>query len=80
MAIGIITGTGTHALPGFQGELRTVSTPWGEIDATVGAYAGVDAVHISRHGAGHVRLTAPGTNLKPPYRPVPVYPPLLSLG
>jgi purine nucleoside phosphorylase len=58
MAVGIITGSGTHALPGFDaGEPLTVDTPFGAASLTRGQFAGVDALHISRHGAGHVRLS-----------------------
>ena len=59
MAIGIITGSGTYALPAFEdAEPVTVDTPWGEIAATRGSYAGVQAVHVSRHGPGHTRLSS----------------------
>lgn len=58
MAIAIITGSGTHALPGFEdAEQITVKTPFGGCEVSRGAYAGVDALHVSRHGAGHVRLS-----------------------
>jgi purine nucleoside phosphorylase len=58
MAVGIITGSGTYALPGFEdGEAVEVGTPYGVISATRGRYAGVDAVHVSRHGPGHQRLS-----------------------
>jgi purine nucleoside phosphorylase len=58
MAIGIITGSGTYALPGFEDpEPVTVSTPFGEAVINRGKYAGVDTLHISRHGTGHVRLS-----------------------
>jgi purine nucleoside phosphorylase len=58
MSIGIITGSGTHALPGFEGgEPVSVPTPFGQTAVTRGSYAGVDALHVSRHGAGHVRLS-----------------------
>lgn len=58
MPIGIITGSGTHALPGFEdGEALTVDTPFGQTAVTRGAYGGVQAVHVSRHGAGHIRLS-----------------------
>ena len=58
MSIGIITGSGTYALPGFEGaEPVTVQTPWGECELTRGSYAGVAAVHVSRHGVGHARLS-----------------------
>jgi purine nucleoside phosphorylase len=58
MPIGIITGSGTHALPGFaDDEPVEVQTPYGEASVTRGTYAGVEALHVSRHGAGHVRLS-----------------------
>src|SRR5581483_6232709 len=58
MSIGIITGSGNYALPGFEaGEAVTVTTPFGEAPVTRGRYAGVDALHVTRHLAGHVRLS-----------------------
>ncbi len=58
MAIGIITGSGTYALPGFAGgEPEPVATAWGEAQVAQGRLAGVDVAHVSRHGAGHVRLS-----------------------
>lgn len=58
MAIGIITGSGTYALPGFEGEgPQPVSTPYGATALSRGAVAGVDVLHVSRHGEGHVRLS-----------------------
>jgi purine nucleoside phosphorylase len=56
--IGIITGSGTYALPGFDAaEQTTVSTPFGGALVSHGEYAGVSAIHVSRHGAGHIRLS-----------------------
>src|SRR5580700_819822 len=56
--MGIITGSGTYALPAFaDAEPVSVDTPWGAVAATRGSYAGVDAVHVSRHGPGHARLS-----------------------
>jgi purine nucleoside phosphorylase len=58
MAIGVITGSGTYALPGFEGgEPEPVRTPWGDALVSRGTFAGVDVAHVSRHGAGHVRLS-----------------------
>ena len=58
MSIGIITGSGTYSLPGFEGgEPLPIGTPFGEAQVTRGSYAGVEVVHISRHQAGHVRLS-----------------------
>jgi 5'-methylthioadenosine phosphorylase len=58
MSLGIITGSGTHALPGFDaGEPLSVDTPYGVVAVTTGEYGGVDALHLSRHGQGHIRLS-----------------------
>jgi purine nucleoside phosphorylase len=58
VAIGIITGSGTHALPGFEGDpLQPLATDWGDALVSRGRFAGVDVLHVSRHGEGHVRLS-----------------------
>jgi purine nucleoside phosphorylase len=58
MAIGIITGSGTYALPGFEGDgPEPVTTPWGEALVSRGTFAGADVLHLSRHGEGHPRLS-----------------------
>jgi purine nucleoside phosphorylase len=58
MAIGIITGSGTYALPGFEGGgPEPVTTPWGEALVSRGTFAGADVLHLSRHGEGHPRLS-----------------------
>jgi purine nucleoside phosphorylase len=58
MVVGIITGSGTHALPGFEaGEPISAQTPYGTVMLTKGRYGGVDALHVSRHGVGHARLS-----------------------
>jgi purine nucleoside phosphorylase len=58
MAIGIITGSGTYALPGFEGAgPAPVRTRWGEALVSRGRWAGADVVHLSRHGEGHPRLS-----------------------
>jgi purine nucleoside phosphorylase len=58
MEIGIITGSGTHALPGFEGRgAEPVETPWGSVLVSRGTFAGVNVAHVSRHGEGHVRLS-----------------------
>jgi purine nucleoside phosphorylase len=58
MRVGIITGSGTYALPGFDGfDPEFVETPFGEVGVTVGALAGVEVLHLSRHHSGHVRLS-----------------------
>jgi purine nucleoside phosphorylase len=58
MAIGILTGSGTYALPGFAGEgPAPVPTRWGDALVSRGEWAGAEVLHVSRHGAGHPRLS-----------------------
>lgn len=62
MLIGIITGSGTYALPGFEGEAQEVRTEYGEVPLTIGRFAGADVVHVSRHRAGHELLSSQVTH------------------
>jgi 5'-methylthioadenosine phosphorylase len=56
--VGIISGTGTAELPGLERLERTVAaTAYGAVDLATGRLAGIDVVHVSRHGPGHVRLS-----------------------
>ncbi len=58
MAIGIITGSGTYSLPGFEsGGPEPVATPWGEALLSRGSFAGVEVLHVSRHEPGHARMS-----------------------
>jgi purine nucleoside phosphorylase len=58
VTLGVITGSGTYSLPGFEGgEPDAVSTEWGEAYVSAGRFAGVDVLHVSRHGEGHPRLS-----------------------
>jgi purine nucleoside phosphorylase len=58
MPIAIITGSGTHALPGYeQAQQLAVQTPFGQATVTRGRFGGADVLHVSRHGAGHQRLS-----------------------
>ncbi len=58
MAIGIITGSGTYALPGLEAKgTDDVETPFGSAPVTAGRFGGVDVLHVSRHRAGHERLS-----------------------
>jgi 5'-methylthioadenosine phosphorylase len=58
MEIGVITGSGTYALPGFDvAGPEPVDTPWGAALVSRGTLAGVRVAHVSRHGEGHVRLS-----------------------
>jgi purine nucleoside phosphorylase len=63
MRIGIITGSGTYALPGLEAvERHDVSTEFGVAQVTAGRFAGADVLHVSRHGEGHVRLSSSVTH------------------
>jgi purine nucleoside phosphorylase len=56
--IAVITGSGTHALPGFElDEAETVETPFGAAEVSRGQLGAAEILHVSRHGAGHVRLS-----------------------
>ena len=56
--MGIITGSGTYSLPGFEGaQAMSLDTPFGQATATRGSLAGVEAIHVSRHLEGHIRLS-----------------------
>ena len=58
MALGIITGSGTYSLPDFEGDPpQPLSSEWGDALVSRGRLAGVEVLHISRHGEGHVRLS-----------------------
>jgi purine nucleoside phosphorylase len=58
MRVGIITGSGTYALPELEaGERATVPTEWGDAEITHGTFAGADVVHVSRHREGHRLLS-----------------------
>jgi 5'-methylthioadenosine phosphorylase len=59
MPVAIITGSGTHAVPGFeQGKTELVTTPYGAVEVTSGRFAGAEVLHLSRHGEGHIRLSS----------------------
>jgi purine nucleoside phosphorylase len=56
--VAIITGSGTHALPGLQAAgAERVRTPFGEVEVARGRLAGLEVLHVSRHGPGHARLS-----------------------
>jgi 5'-methylthioadenosine phosphorylase len=58
MVLGILTGSGTHSLPGVEVEAEEeVDTPYGAAPITRGEFAGVGVLHVSRHGEGHVHLS-----------------------
>jgi 5'-methylthioadenosine phosphorylase len=59
MRIGIITGSGTYALPDLDaGAPAEVATPFGAALVAEGRFAGADVLHVSRHGEGHRRLSS----------------------
>jgi len=63
MAVGILTGSGTYALPDFAaGEPEEVATPFGSALLTTGTFAGVDVIHVSRHRPGHPLLSSQVTH------------------
>ncbi|MEA2253424.1 MAG: 5-methylthioadenosine phosphorylase [Solirubrobacteraceae bacterium] len=63
MRIGIITGSGTYALPGLEaGAPEPVPTPFGEALVTAGRFAGADVLPVARHGEGHRRLSSAVTH------------------
>jgi 5'-methylthioadenosine phosphorylase len=62
MRIGIITGSGTYAVPGVEGEGRDVPTRFGPTRVTAGRLGGADVLHVSRHGEGHQRLSSAVTH------------------
>ena len=58
MRIGVLTGTGTYQLPGWEaGEPRRVNTRFGDALVTEGRLGEVDVLHVSRHEPGHKRLS-----------------------
>lgn len=63
MRIGILTGSGTYALPGL--EVRSadlVRTLFGSALVTEGTLNGVEVLHVSRHRDGHERLSSQVTH------------------
>src|SRR5204862_6088872 len=62
MRIGIVTGSGTYALPGFAGDPRDVQTRFGPARVSAGTFAGAEVLHVARHGEGHARLSSAVTH------------------
>jgi purine nucleoside phosphorylase len=59
VSVGIITGSGTYALPGLEDSATvTVHTRFGTVEVTSGRWRGAEVVHVSRHGEGHLRLSS----------------------
>src|SRR3954451_1071746 len=56
--IGVLTGTGTYQLPGFEADApRRVGTRWGDALVTEGRLGDAEVLHVSRHEPGHLRLS-----------------------
>lgn len=63
MRIGILTGSGTYALPGL--DVRSadlVRTLHGSALVTTGDLGGVEVLHVSRHRDGHERISSQVTH------------------
>jgi len=58
MKVGVLTGTGTYALPGFESATaELVPTPFGDAWVTRGLTGDVEVLHVSRHQEGHRLLS-----------------------
>lgn len=56
--IGVITGTGTYALPGLEAAVpEEVETSFGTALVSRGTLGEASVLHVSRHGEGHARLS-----------------------
>jgi 5'-methylthioadenosine phosphorylase len=64
MPIGILTGSGTYALPGIEAddEPQLVQTRYGPAPVTSGRFAGVEVLHVSRHRPGHELISSQVTH------------------
>lgn len=57
MRLGIISGSGLYDFGGVAAHDERIDTPYGCVDVAVVALGGHQAVWLSRHGAGHLRLS-----------------------
>ena len=58
MRVGLLTGSGMYDVPGIElREPATVATAFGDVELTRGTLGAAEIVHVSRHGAGHVRVS-----------------------
>jgi purine nucleoside phosphorylase len=59
MKLGILTGSGTYALDDLElADVHEIQTRFGSVIVSEGRLAGVEVVHLSRHGQGHIRLSS----------------------
>jgi purine nucleoside phosphorylase len=57
--IGVLTGSGTYSLPGFEdAHADEIGTRFGAVAVTRGRFGGADVMHVARHGAGHTHLSS----------------------
>jgi 5'-methylthioadenosine phosphorylase len=56
--VGIITGSGSEELELDARRVERVDTRFGAVEVARGALAGVEVLHVSRHGRGHARLSS----------------------
>jgi 5'-methylthioadenosine phosphorylase len=58
MRVGVISGSGGYDWPTLTDPVpRAITTRYGQVQVTVGRVGEVELVHLSRHGAGHARLS-----------------------
>ena len=63
MKVGIITGTGTYALPGLDAAAPApVATRFGEARVAQGRVGDTEVLHVSRHREGHTLLSSQVTH------------------
>jgi purine nucleoside phosphorylase len=63
MKVGIITGTGTYALPGLDTAAPApVTTRFGEARVAQGRVGDTEVLHVSRHQEGHALLSSQVTH------------------
>jgi 5'-methylthioadenosine phosphorylase len=56
--LGILTGSGSYALPGFRiSSAAAIRTPYGSVAVKVGWFGAAEVAHVSRHGDGHRMLS-----------------------
>ena len=58
MRVGLLTGSGMYDVPGLDlAAPARVGTAYGDVELTSGTLGDAEVVHVSRHGAGHARVS-----------------------
>ncbi len=58
MRVGVISGSGSYDWPTLMNPVRrSITTRYGQVQVSEGRIGEVELVHLSRHGAGHARLS-----------------------